>query len=97
MGYIPRNTLSESYGEGQRQYDMASAAMFAIEKVAPLFASFAGCSAYLKWGWIAGILAAAAAWWLFLMPYKNALKVATERWDAERAAYAEYLASTHDE
>lgn len=96
MGVVcmtPRDKLPEDYGEAQRQFDMAHAAMPAANHAALASAVAAGAVVALVSQWYAAaVVVAAVAHWLTLRPYRARLKAAGDAWAAERRAYIEQLA-----
>ncbi len=83
--------LPESYGEGQRQFDMAKAALDAVEPPSYLSAilAFSAGSHYVPlWAAACG---AAIAYLAFVQPCKRRLKAARLAWVEDVRAYQQFL------
>jgi hypothetical protein len=85
--------LHESYGEGERQYDMAKAALDVAEDLAWLGAiGVGGAALHLAPWWVATPLAF-ATYWLLMRPYRRRLQKAREHWWRDQETYDRWVRS----
>lgn len=91
--YIPRNRLPEDYGEGERQYDMAMAALGAAENLSQWIGILMAAALMQRFPWWVAIIAGAVLWKLAQWPHEKRLQKASELWDRDRAAYSAALRS----
>lgn len=82
-----RSGLPEDYGLGQRQYDLALAALQAAEPWIYAAAVLAGgCLAFIMHQW-AAFLVAVPVYLIGMIPLKRARAAASTAWQAEREAW----------
>jgi len=79
--------LPENYGEGQRQYDMHSAALKAAAPFVWLTSLLSALAAAMLLHHPAALILAVPVYFCSIWPLKRSLKQASDEWDKERLAW----------